>query len=381
MGFETVNSSPADILVVDDEAYVREVMARYLKASGHTVRQADGVDSARREIERQAPALVYLDINMPGPSGLDLLKELGPRWPDVAVVMVTAIGDVATAVDALRAGAADFINKPATFENVKLVTARTLERRHLVLENQRYHLKLESLVVERTEELRARNRELLRTQDALVRGLCRLTESRDRDTGAHLDRMSRYAQILARRIAAEHPELPKDFDKLIHMAAPLHDIGKVGVPDSILSKPGPLTPEEFEIMKRHTIFGAETLAHIKKQLMGKYAQFLDFGEEICRSHHERWDGHGYPDGIAGDKIPLPARICMVADYLDACLSSRVYRKVSLHFDQVRSDIVGGAGTMFDPEVVAAFIAEESNLRSVVNADTTDSTIEETAGIR
>ena len=271
------DSARASILIVDDEPFVRDIVSRYLTPHGHRVRQASSVNHAREEIRRERPEVVFLDINMPGSSGFELLEELAPRWPEVAVVMATANGDIATAMRAIREGAADYITKPLDCETIRFVLSRTLERRQMYLMNAYYQGRLEDLVEKRTEELRNRTDELIHTQDALVRGLCRLTEFRDHGTGEHLDRMSEYAREIARRLMKTHPELPTTFPDLIHMAAPLHDIGKVGIPDAILLKPGPLTDEERTIMRTHTVIGA--------------GHFGSHPQDDCR-HRRPFRGHG-----------------------------------------------------------------------------------------
>jgi putative two-component system response regulator len=354
-------------LVVDDEAHVRDIMSRYLGALGYEVRQAVDVPNARTELATCSPSLVFLDINMPGPSGLELLEELAPRWPETAVIMSTAVGDIQTAMDAIRRGAADFIQKPVTLETVRFVAGRTLERRELLIQNRKYQRDLEKLVQKRTEELHRRNVQLLRTQNALVRGLCRLTEFRDPDTGEHLDRMARYTQIIAMRIAWSHPELGSSFDENMRQAAPLHDIGKVGIPDAILLKPGNLTASEFSIIKRHTSIGADTLTVIKSRLEKDCAPYLNVGIEICLSHHERWDGKGYPYGRKGTEIPLSARIVAVADYFDACTSPRIYRHRPINANDVIENIRENSEKAFDPEVVEAFLAEREVICQIQEA--------------
>lgn len=349
------------VLVVDDERHVRDVMSRFLMLAGYRVRQAHDVPSARIMINESMPDLVFLDINMPGPSGLELLAELAPLWPEVAAVMSTAIGDLETAMDAIRRGAADYLQKPVNLQTVKHVAERTLERRRLTIENRDYQFHLEALVEKRTEELRQKTVQIVRTQSALVYGLCRLAEFRDAETGGHLERMSVYSQILAEKMMSLRPGLPDDFPKLVRQAAPLHDIGKVGVPDAVLLKTETLTEAEFEMIKRHTIIGAETLQHVKKRVETDYAPFLDIGMEICIGHHERWDGHGYPFGRGGEDIPISARVAAVADYFDACTSSRIYRPEPMPFTDVRNEITLNAGKAFDPQVVESFVAEEERI--------------------
>lgn len=361
MSSTNIPAPAVDVLVVDDERHVRDVMTRMLTLLGYRPRQAYDVATAREEIRHQFPQMVFLDINMPGPSGLELLQELAPMWPTVAVVMSTAVGDIDTAMEAIRIGAADYVQKPVNLQTLKLVASRTIERRTLLIENRNYQQHLEALVESRTRELQQKTMQLLRTQAALVHGLCRLTEFRDPETGEHLDRMANYAFILAQRMVEIRPELPKNFAALVHQAAPLHDIGKVGVPDSILLKPAELSDYEFETIKRHTIIGAETLKLVQHKLENEYAPFLDVGMEICLGHHERWDGTGYPYGKHGEEIPMSARIAAIADYFDACTSSRVYRPQPIGHPDVFEDIATRAGTAFDPIVANAFLSEKPQI--------------------
>jgi putative two-component system response regulator len=360
-----VSAGAVDVLVVDDEAYIREILSRFLVSIGCSVRTAPAVPEARNEVARALPTLVFLDINMPGPSGLELLEELAPRYPETAVIMSTAVGDIQTAMKAIRMGAADYVHKPMHLESIRFVVSRALERRQLILDNREYQSNLESLVEKRTEEVRQKTMQLVRTQAALVRGLCRLTEFRDPETGEHLDRMARYAHVLAEHVERHVPGLPDDYPQLVYLAAPLHDIGKVGVPDSILLKPAALTDSEYEVIKRHTTIGGDIIQSVKNKLDGHHANFLDVGEEVCYGHHERWDGGGYPAGIAGDNIPLSARIATIADYFDACTTARVYRSEPIPFDYVSNTIIENSGRAFDPVVVQAFVAQQRRFHDIM----------------
>lgn len=214
-------------------------------------------------------------------------------------------------------------------------------------------------ILERAIE--SRTMELMRTKNAVIVGLAKLAESRDNDTGEHLERIRKYVTILARELSKSHPEIDEEFIRNLALASSLHDVGKVGIPDSILLKPGRLTPEERMIMELHTIIGGDCLEAIGLRL-GE-SDFLDMARQVAYWHHERWDGTGYPHGLKGEEIPLVARIVSVADVYDALTSRRPY-KMAMDHEKSRSIIVSGSGTQFDPQVVEAFLAHEDEFRAV-----------------
>ena len=341
------------ILIVDDEPAVREVIERTLRKAGHKrVFQADSVASARCCMAQEGPfALVILDIRMPAEQGTDLLRELAPLAPHTVVVMATASGDVQTAVESLKAGAYDYLVKPLIPDAVQIAVSRALRRRRLELEALERRRQIEELVRERTEVLE-------RTRRALLHSLCHMAEFRHAETGAHLHRMPLYASILAQDMAMNSPwgdVITEDFIAELEESAPLHDIGKVAVPDSILLKPGPLTDQEFEQVKLHTSYGQDICRSVERELGQEQASFITMAADVAYGHHERWDGQGYPLGASGTDTPLPARIVHLADVYDACRSPRVYRPDPVPRSGVVRAIQEGSGTVFDPEVVASFL--------------------------
>ena len=336
------------ILVVDDEPTVREVLLSQLDFLGFEAHQTEDGDVLRHYASRtDPPALVLLDIEMPTASGLDLLRQIKKINEDIQVVMVSGLRELSTVRECLRAGAYDYLSKPFELEDLRNTVERALERRRLIRQNRDYKANLERRVEEATEEIR-------HTRDMSLMTLAKLAESRDSETGMHLERMAEYSRILAGAIREAGPYREKvdhEFVDWVFKSSPLHDIGKVGIPDSILRKPGPLTGEEEEIMRRHTVIGGDTLRSVLERFSG--TSFLNMAMEIAYYHHERWDGAGYPYGIAGEEIPLAARIVALADAYDAITSRRPYKKAENHGEAVRR-IEIDTGKHFDPALVDAF---------------------------
>lgn len=345
------------ILVVDDEAAVRELLVSQLDFLGFEALQtADGEYSLEIARSEHPPALVLLDIEMPRLSGVDLLRQLKQINEDIQVVMVSGLRDLATVRECLREGAYDYLAKPFELEDLHNTAERALERRQLIRQNRDYKEHLERKVLEKTEEIR-------RTRDLALMTLAKLAESRDSETGLHLERMAEYSRILAKGLHrdARHPEVDDEFVDWVFKSAPLHDIGKVGIADAILRKAGPLTLEETEIMRRHTTIGGDTLRSVLEQFSG--TSFLTMAMEIAYFHHERWDGGGYPHGVAGEDIPLAARIVSIADAYDAITSRRPYKEPLSHevaVHRIRID----SGKHFDPRLVEAFLGSEEEFAVV-----------------
>ncbi len=330
---------PASVLVVDDEATMREVLSRNLAASGHQARAAASVSEALALLDREPVDLVLSDIMMPGASGFDLLRQLKKRWPDTAVVMVTALADVQAAIDALKEGASDYLLKPFTLDQIDLSVSRALQQRRLVLENRAYQAELERRVAEKTQALSRALAEIEAIYDATLEVLGAALDYRDSETEGHCERVTRYTVALAEAMGCSPAEV-----KQIERGAYLHDLGKIGVPDAILLKPDRLTKEEWVVMQSH----AE-----KGYLMLKDIPFLKAAAEIVYSHQERYDGSGYPRRLKGEEIPLGARIFAIADTLDAMTSDRPYRR-ALPFQTAVAEIIRCGGAQFDPKVVEAF---------------------------
>ncbi|HZN54890.1 MAG TPA: HD domain-containing phosphohydrolase [Candidatus Polarisedimenticolaceae bacterium] len=339
---------PVRILVADDEMSIREVLADGLEAFGLSVVQAGNAAEAFAEVQAGGIDLVLSDIDMPGESGVALLARIKAHDPDIDVILVTGVVDVETAVSTIRQGAADYVTKPFNLEEVHIVVERTLEKRRLIRENREYQQRLESKVAERTRELVVKNQEVQTlyleleasyesTLDALITAL----DFRDNETHGHSRRVVEYAVMVARAMGIVEPEL-----SWIRRGAILHDVGKIGVPDAILRKPGKLDASEWEEMKRHPEMGYRMLKHIR---------FLEPALVIVYCHQERWDGSGYPRGLRGEEIPLGARIFAAVDTFDAMTSDRPYR-AALSIEAAREEIRRYSGIQFDPRVAEAFLA-------------------------
>jgi response regulator RpfG family c-di-GMP phosphodiesterase len=327
---------------------IREVLTDGLETFGYSVVQAGNAAEAFEAVKRGGVDLVLSDIEMPGESGLSLLKRIKALDPDVDVIMVTGVIDVETAVGTIRQGASDYVSKPFNLEEVRIVVERTLDKRRLIRENRDYQQQLESKVAERTREIVAKTREVEglyaeleesyeSTLDAMITAL----DFRDNETHGHSRRVVEYAVIVAEAMGIGEPELT-----WIRRGAILHDVGKIGVSDAILRKPGKLDAAEWEEMKRHPEMGFRMLKHIR---------FLKPALDIVHCHQERWDGSGYPRGLKGDEIPLGARIFAAVDTFDAMTSDRPYR-AALSIQEARDEIRRFMGIQFDPSVADAFLS-------------------------
>ncbi len=335
------------ILVVDDDPAIKELLASQMDHLGHRCRQAADAEAAIRTA-RQHPdiSLVLADVHMPGLSGVDLLHELKALDDSIQVVMISGLQDLETVRSCLREGAYDYLTKPVELDSLANVVSRALERHKLLRENELYRVNLERLVEVKTKELR-------QTRDIAMITLAKLAESRDTETGVHLERMAAYSRRIAEELrdGPHSRQVDEGFIELLDKSSPLHDIGKVGIPDSILLKPGPLTRAEAKIMQTHTTIGGDTLRSVIEQY--ETHSFLIMAMEIAYSHHERWDGSGYPAGKSGEEIPLAARIVALADAYDAITSDRPYKRAFDHAEALRR-IEVDRGLHFDPVVVDAF---------------------------
>jgi putative nucleotidyltransferase with HDIG domain len=334
------------ILVVDDEEAIREVVSTLLEAQGYvcTVRQNGRL--ALEAFREGAFDLVLSDIVMPEMDGLKLLAELRRDDPDVPVIMVTAMHDISIALEAIRAGAYDYILKPFERDQLHMSVRRALDHRQLVLENRTYQSDLEHLVAERTQQLSIALQDLEQSYDYTLEALGGALDAKDAETEGHCQRVTAFTITIAQKMGVD-----KGLLRQIARGAFLHDIGKMGVPDQILRKPGPLTNEEREIMRKHCEIGYAVLQRIP---------FLKEAAEIVLSHQECFDGSGYPRGLKGEQIPLGARIFAVADTLDAMISDRPYRK-ALPISAAREEIERFSGRQFDPQVVEIFLAQPERL--------------------
>ncbi|HZI93275.1 MAG TPA: HD domain-containing phosphohydrolase [Patescibacteria group bacterium] len=344
-----------NLLIVDDEQVIREVLTEKLTTAGYACSTAANSAEALRKIEtEQTFSLVLSDIDMPGQNGISLLKDIKTRNPEMDVVMVTGVVDVDIAIQSIRLGASDYITKPFNLEEVVLTVERTLEKRRLMRENHEYQLSLERKVEERTVEVRRKSEEVEQlyrelkvafeqiraTYATTLEALMEALDTRDTETQGHSRRVSEYTVAIARAMGVAEPELTQ-----MRWGALLHDVGKIGVPDAILRKPGPLTPQEWIEMRKHPELGRRILSGVK---------FLEGAVPIVYCHQERFDGSGYPRGLKGEGIPLGARIFAVVDTLDAMTMNRPYRK-AMQYEQARDEVIKFSGVQFDPRVVEAFI--------------------------
>ena len=339
------------ILIVDDEPANLSLLTHLLRPV-YQVRAANSGEGALRAAATvPQPDLVLLDVMMPGMDGYEVLERLrnNPVTADIPVIFLTAMAGTDDEERGLQLGAADYIVKPI---KPALVLARV--RTHLEAKHTRDWLKDKNAILEAEVAQRMVENDL--TQLVSIRALAHLAETRDPETGQHILRTQNYVRTLAMRLR-QHPRFsavldPRTID-LLTRSAPMHDIGKVGIPDSILLKPGPLTLDEWTIMKTHARLGSDAIEQAEVDVEQPVA-FLSLAKEIAHWHHERWDGTGYPDGLAGDAIPVSARLMAVADVFDALISPRVY-KLAMRHDEARDIIAAGSGSQFDPDIVAAFL--------------------------
>jgi putative two-component system response regulator len=340
------------ILIVDDEPTNLSLLNHLLRPL-YQLRAANSGESAlRAAVAEPRPDLILLDVMMPDMDGYTVLARLreNPRTADIPVVFLTALTDASDEEHGLELGAADYITKP-----IKPTVVLARVKTQLENKQARDWLKNQNAILEAEVARRMAENDL--TQLVSIRALAHLAETRDPETGNHIHRTQNYVRLLAIRLR-EHPRFsafltPQNID-LLTKSAPLHDIGKVGVPDNILRKPGPLTPEEWEIMKTHARLGSDAIEQAESDAE-KPVAFLILAKEIAHWHHEKWDGSGYPDQLAGDAIPISARLMSVADVFDALISQRVY-KPPMPFSEARTIIAAGRGTHFDPDIADAFLA-------------------------
>jgi putative two-component system response regulator len=337
------------VLVVDDDRAVRRMITRILERAGHTCYEACDSAEARALVEEHDFVLVTCDVDMPGASGLELVGDLREHHPDLAVVMVSGMDDPGTAAAATALGAYGYVVKPFETNEMLIAAGNALRRRELELENRAHRQHLEQLVAERTadlvstiERLSAAEAALQASQEEAIRRLAQAVEFRDPATGAHLNRMSRTCELLAERSGLGGARA-----RLIRIASPMHDIGKIAISDEILRKPGTLNAAEWDEMRKHPVVGSEILA-------GSDSELLRLGGLIALTHHERWDGQGYPHGMARTSIPVEGRIVAVADVFDALMSERSY-KPAFDIDHALSIMRDERGRHFDPEYLDLFL--------------------------
>ena len=330
-----------NILVVDDEEAIREVVSTMLEAKGYHCTAVQNGRAAQDEVKKCTPDLVLSDMIMPEMDGIKLLEWMRQYDPEVPVIMVTAIHDISTALEAIRRGAYDYILKPFEKDQLFLGVGRALQHRRLIAENRNYQRNLEQLVEERAAQLTGALTQLEQSYDDTLEALGSALDLKDSETEGHSQRVTAFCISIAKSMP-----VPNAYLAVLARAAFLHDIGKMAIPDGILRKPGPLNEDEKKIMRTHCEVGYNMLIRIP---------FLRDAAEIVLAHQEFFDGAGYPRGLKGEQIPLGARIFTIADSLDAMISDRPYRK-ALPMSHAREEIQRCAGTQFDPKVVEVFMS-------------------------
>lgn len=352
MGIEQDVYPAATVLVVDDTPDNLMLMADLLR-DRYRVKAANSGETALRVLQgNPLPDLILLDIMMTGMSGHEVARQLqqDPRTRSIPIIFLTALASMENEIEGLQLGAVDYITKPIS---PPLVLARV--QTQLKIKAAADFLRDQNDFLE--QEVQRRTREVIAIQDVTIQAMASLAETRDNETGNHIRRTQHYVRLLA-ELLRDHPRfksfLNDDSIRQLFRSAPLHDIGKIGIPDHILLKPGRFTPDEFEIMKTHTTLGRDAIQRAEDQL-GLSVDFLRVAKEIAYSHQEKWDGSGYPQGLAGEEIPMSARLMAVADVYDALISRRVY-KAGMPHEQALELIRQGRASHFDPDVCDAFLA-------------------------
>lgn len=346
---EALPPPPARILIVDDDESVRDVISVLLREEGYHCDTASGADMALDMAEREDTPLVISDMKMPGKDGLWLLEAFRDKHPDTSIIMLTGYGDTESAVDCLRRGAVDYLLKPPRLTDLIRSIERALAKRRIELARKKYQKKLERKVRDRTTELRKALKDISVTYENTLMALVSALDAREHETSDHSIRVVEYTTAIANVLGIKGHDLDE-----IGRGALLHDIGKIGVPDAVLLKPGKLTPDEWVEMRKHPDIGFNMIEPIP---------FLSVPATIVLSHQERWDGQGYPRNLKQQEIHIGARIFAVADTLDAMTSDRPYRKGTTFANAV-AEITRCGGSQFDPEVVKAFnaIGEQGLIR-------------------
>jgi putative two-component system response regulator len=337
------------VLVVDDEEQIRNLLHRLLTRSGYECEVAGNVEAARALLKERSFALCLTDMTMPGESGLDLVMHLAEEYPDTAAVMVTGVDDTKLTESALEVGAYGYIVKPFTTNEMLINLSNALRRRSLEIEHREHRSALEGKVKERTSELwnaiaklEAVEQELKSSREETVSRLSRAAEFKDHEMANHIGRMSRYCGLIAGRAGMDMEQV-----ELIRVASVMHDVGKIGIPDRILLKPGQLKEDERLIMQEHAQMGYDILS-------GSDSALLQYAASIALTHHEKYDGTGYPNQMKGEEIPIEGRIAAISDVFDALTSNRVYKRafpIGKALDILRED----SEKHFDPLLLEAFL--------------------------
>jgi len=339
------------VLVVDDEKLVADTVGLMVSNAGYPCKVAGSAKEALEFLAKEEFALMITDIMMPEYDGLWLIERALSLYPELAIVVLTGLASIDLAVSCLKSGAYDFLTKPISYNVLEVTIEKVLEKRRLKLSLKYYQHHLEEMVRERTAQLERAHREIKSLQLELIYRLVLAAEYKDKTTANHLQRIAHYSAIIARNIGLGAQDVEDIF-----YAAPMHDVGKIGIPDKILLKPGELTPEEQEIMKQHTIIGARILA-------GSGYRLLQKAEKIALTHHEKYDGTGYPQGLKEKEIPIEGRIVAIADVFDALTFPRPY-KLAYKWEEALDIIYKERGTHFDPQLIDVFLAAKNEIFAI-----------------
>jgi putative two-component system response regulator len=339
-----VTPQNAKILIVDDDVQTQKYISVVVEIEGYEYQLADDGEMALQMLEREPFDLVISDINMTGMTGVDLLKTCMQRYADLAVIMVTGVDDRNTAIKTLEIGAYGYVIKPFQANELIINMTNALRRRQLEIESRRHTEELELRVAERTVELS-------QSREETILILSKAAEFRDNQTALHTNRMGQFCEILGRLV-----EMPDSMCNRLRAAAPLHDVGKIGISDNILLKPGKLTEAEFEIVKTHCRIGHRILADSSSEI-------LQIGAVIAQTHHEKFDGSGYPYGLRGEDIPLVGRLAAVCDVFDALTSERVYKAPATTEEAIKI-LKRDSGSHFDPRIVETFLAHIEDILEI-----------------
>lgn len=345
------------ILVVDDDT-ANLMLAKKILGGDFRIAAANSGEAAIRYLENNRPDLVLVDINMPDMDGFELVERMKahPQWRSISVIFLTADKSEESEIRCFRAGAVDFVGKPFLPDILNSRVKRTLEL-------ERYRNSLERMVEEQAQQLMGALRRISDMQEHVIVGMANLIESRDGSTGKHVKNTQTYVRMIAEELGNRglfSEILNRDYIEKLCKAAPLHDVGKIQVPDSILQKPGKLTEEEYNRMKEHTSCSAAILDEIIGDMEAE--DYVQLAKDVAMCHHERWDGKGYPKGLSGDQIPLCARIMALADVFDALYEERCYKPAIRPIEKIYGILEEGKGTQFDPVITEVFLSLDTQLR-------------------